>query len=367
MNDQHSQKDQLKLLLVGPLPPPTGGTRVLFQNLLASIAHRPGIGVTVVETRPVRSQKIKAVFDLMGQMARIFRAVGKADAISLHTTISSLPIRGMLIRMVAALYKKPFLVHTFGGTLYRQRYGKIRAGLIRKTLLSASIYLAESKAQVEHAREDGAKRVEWFPNMRPLPAIDEKNIAVDRPCRRFIFLSHVKQTKGIPELIAAGERFGDDVTVDVYGPFRDGMTEATFSSCRRVRYQGVVAPEKVLEVLGSYDALVLPTYYEGEGYPGVIIEAYMVGVPVICTRWRRLPEIVDNRSGLLIEPQNTEALYLAMKKLTDDSVLFKQLRLGAFNKRNEFDIEAWTDRFLGFCREAVEENQKRINTTARRD
>ena len=71
------------------------------------------------------------------------------------------------------------------------------------------------------------------------------------------------------------------------------MTDALFDGCRRVGYCDVVEPDNVLDVLWQYDALLLPTYQPGEGYPGVIIEACAVGLPVICTLWHRLPELVD--------------------------------------------------------------------------
>jgi len=69
-----------------------------------------------------------------------------------------------------------------------------------------------------------------------------------------------------------------------------------------------------LETIQKYDVLILPTFYQGEGYPGVIIEAYSLGLPVITTNWKAIPEIVENRkTGLLIEPRSTAALVDAMK------------------------------------------------------
>ena len=46
------------------------------------------------------------------------------------------------------------------------------------------------------------------------------------------------------------------------------------SGINNVIYKGAVQPQDIYNVLSASDVLVLPTYYPGEGYPGIIIEAY---------------------------------------------------------------------------------------------
>ncbi len=346
--------DRLRILMIGPLPPPTGGARVLFKNLIDCLATRNDVGLTVVDTPPVRRHKFRSLLQVTAQVARILCASRKADVIALHTTTSALHVRGPFIRLVARICRIPFLIHTFGGELYRRDYGPVRSAAIGSTLRAAACYLAESREQVEHAQADGVQQVQWFPNTRRLPRLDRAVSGARPRCRRFVFISHVKETKGIREIIEAGERLGADVVVDVYGPFREGMTESIFDTCRRVRYRGELAPDQVTDTLRRYDALLLPTYHPGEGYPGIVIEAYMVGLPVITTRWRRLPEIVDERSGILIEPRDARALHDAMQQMVNDPRLFEQLREGALERRRDFDTDVWVERFVALCRKAVE-------------
>jgi len=52
------------------------------------------------------------------------------------------------------------------------------------------------------------------------------------------------------------------------------------------------------------------------------IEGYAAGVPVICTRWRAPPELTDESSGILIEPQDADGLRHAMKWLAHEGELF---------------------------------------------
>ena len=116
-----------------------------------------------------------------------------------------------------------------------------------------------------------------------------------------------------------------------------------------VGYKGILTHEQVSAKLISYDALILPTFYEGEGYPGVILEAYSHGLPVIATRWRSIPEIVDEESGLLISVRSPEALAQAMNKLHKDVSLYNQIQRGALSKRLQFSDRFWAERFVEWC------------------
>ena len=71
---------------------------------------------------------------------------------------------------------------------------------------------------------------------------------------------------------------------------------------------------------------MLPTFYEGEGYPGAIIEAFSLGLPVISTHWKAIPEIVkDQQTGILIEPNTVEAFVKAIQ-------FFNVVNYSAFSK-----------------------------------
>jgi glycosyltransferase involved in cell wall biosynthesis len=102
-------------------------------------------------------------------------------------------------------------------------------------------------------------------------------------------------------------------------------------------------------VLAEHDALVFPSTYEGEGLPGIVVEALQAGLPVIATRWRALPELVSNeQSGLLVPPRSPIALAAAMARLTLDDALFAELRVGAAERGRELDASNWQRRLEGW-------------------
>ena len=93
-----------------------------------------------------------------------------------------------------------------------------------------------------------------------------------------------------------------NIIVDIFGPLDGQYTAEEIKSKGKgvVRYKGTLTPAQVYQELFNYHALILPTFYEGEGYPGVILEAYNCGMPVIATNWLSIPEIVDRNTGILI-------------------------------------------------------------------
>ena len=176
-----------------------------------------------------------------------------------------------------------------------------------------------------------------------------------RPCGRFVFLGLVKEEKGIEVILTSVSECAKGVSVDLFGPLEGAYTADDINrrGCGIVRYRGVLTPAQVYTELFGYDALVLPTFYEGEGYPGVIIEAYSHGIPVISTRWRSIPEIVAGDTGILISTHSPGELAAAMNKMHGDPELYYRMKAAVRRKRLEFSDEFWTAQFLKWCNEII--------------
>jgi glycosyltransferase involved in cell wall biosynthesis len=213
------------------------------------------------------------------------------------------------------------------------------------------MYLAETRHLVKVAHErDGMTHCRWFPTARPMHTSAQPGLG-GTTCRRFVFVSHVREYKGVRELVDAAERLDASTTVDVYGPLFDDLPTGLFERRQRVFYKGVLRQRDVIPTMQQYDAFVLPTKAPTEGYPGSILEAYAAGLPVITTTCGGIPEIVDETSGILVEPGNVEALYQAMNRLVVDSELYVRLRNGARDKGGQFGAEHWAQKFVAYCRE----------------
>lgn len=224
--------------------------------------------------------------------------------------------------------------------------------MFRHTVLRANVLLFETKASVRNLQELTPRTVQWYANSRPFTEPVYHNQDAVRG-GRFLYVGHVKATKGVCEIIEAGEMIDGKAVIDVYGPLLEGMSEADFHG-KKTRYLGMLPSAEVVPTMRQYDVLLLPTYHEGEGYPGVILEAYGAGLAVIATRWGAIPEIVDDGAGILIEPRNAAQLAQAMQLLIESPQRLAALRQGALEMAQRFSSQKWTDRFVQLNRTLME-------------
>jgi glycosyltransferase involved in cell wall biosynthesis len=81
------------------------------------------------------------------------------------------------------------------------------------------------------------------------------------------------------------------------------------------------------------EVLCLPTFFEAEALPLVVIEAMSIGLPVVATRWRGIPSLIDDsRTGYLVEVRDPEALAERLARLAADPALRAQLGTAAREK-----------------------------------
>ncbi len=114
-----------------------------------------------------------------------------------------------------------------------------------------------------------------------------------------------------------------------------------------------VSDEALARLYGEAEVAIVPSLYEGFSLPA--IEAMSCGVAVVATTGGALPEVVgiSGETGLLVEPNDPEALVGAIRQLLDDEAL--RLRLGANGRRRVMERFTWqvTARGTAACYDAV--------------
>jgi glycosyltransferase involved in cell wall biosynthesis len=88
----------------------------------------------------------------------------------------------------------------------------------------------------------------------------------------------------------------------------------------RVTFAGMLSQTELAAQMARARVLVLPSASEGLGR--VLVEALLCGTPVIGTRVGGIPDVVrDNENGLLIPPNDADALADALARLYADDAL----------------------------------------------
>ena len=326
-----------------------GGTTVSFKHLLDELAVTDDINYTVLSVGGIRGCGWKSLPRFIGLLKSIAMMAPKHDIVSLQVSVTAVPYIGILVLAICRLLNRPLIYRMFGGMDHNGLAG-FKKTLARWFARNVDMYLTQTKLLLQAAVDEGFTNVKWFPTSRPLSL---NSTVTEKPCRRFVFIGQLRPEKGLQELAEAAEKLPQGLEIHVWGPWT-GLPLNFFDQFKRIKRMGVLKPSDVATTLLEYDALVLPSYLNAEGYAGVIFEAYAAGLPVIATRWLALPEIVlHEKTGLLVTPRDTESLLRAMVRMSQDDGLYHDLRVQGLEFVQNFSSKKQAQMFDDYCRLAL--------------
>lgn len=100
-----------------------------------------------------------------------------------------------------------------------------------------------------------------------------------------------------------------------------------------VIFLGHVFDADLVALYNLADVFVYPSLYEGFGLPA--LESMACGTPVVSSNSSSLPEVVGD-AGLLVPPEDVEALACAIEKVISDSELADDLRAKGLSRARQF-------------------------------
>lgn len=190
---------------------------------------------------------------------------------------------------------------------------------LSKLLKKVDCIYVETKSMKSKLDSVGFNNVFVMPNFKNVRILEEKELtAIHDNVFKLCTFSRVMKEKGIEEAVEAvrciNEKYGKTLcSLDLYGQVDNGQTE-WFENLKKtfpeyIQYDGCIAFDQSVETLAKYDMLLFPTYYEGEGFAGTLIDAFAAGIPIIASDWHYNAEIVDeNINGFVVPAQNEDAL-----------------------------------------------------------
>lgn len=127
------------------------------------------------------------------------------------------------------------------------------------------------------------------------------------------------------------------VKIDFYGQKTDTYFDEYLNDIEIYQYKGVLQPNEVIPILKKYDALTFPSHYEGEGRPGILVEALSASLPIIASDWKYNNEFVTNDdNGFLCNPFNANEYIKAIKVLLLNKTLRKSMAEQSYIRSEEF-------------------------------
>lgn len=197
---------------------------------------------------------------------------------------------------------------------------------LRKCLKHLDAIYVETSTMKRAMDEQGFENVLVMPNFKDLKIL-EKPVVRNHFPRSLCTFSRVMKEKGIEDAVKAVSIVNRDagktvVTLDIYGQIEASQNE-WFEQLKQsfpeyISYRGIIPYDKSVSILQDYDILLFPTYYEGEGFAGTLLDAMAAGIPVIASDWKYNKDIVNEHTGVLVEPRNIEQLASAIESTIFD-------------------------------------------------
>ncbi len=163
---------------------------------------------------------------------------------------------------------------------------------------------------------------------------------------KLVFVSQIATAKGVFVILDALKRLEIEhpeiqIKMDFYGPIDDIIKiefESRINEMGNVDYCGYLNlmndSDSCYNMLASYDLLLLPTYWKGEGIAGAFIDAFISGLPVLTTSWNVNEEIIkDNFNGWIIPTQNVDELVNKIHVISKDINKLNEMKNNAFDSR----------------------------------
>lgn len=281
-----------------------------------------------VKTKIVTKEIVKELgkkevscIDTHGGVKALMSAFCQAlTALKYHKNIIIMPaenglrIFAPLLVLLNLLFNRKLHYVVIGGWL--PEFLKKRKKLTKALMSFDGIYV-ETNTMRKALEAQGFNNVYVMPNFKDLKILKESELVYHHtePYRLCTF-SRVMKEKGIEDAVnsvkTVNEQAGRTVyTLDIYGQVDSAQTEwfnelkSTFPLY--IKYGELVPFDKSVEVLKNYFALLFPTYYEGEGFAGTLLDAMAAGVPVIASDWRYNPEIVNEKTGYVYPVHDNHA------------------------------------------------------------
>ena len=323
-----------------------GGTAVNFAEMVRQLRRRD-FDISLVDiTRPrvnlgrwrIWRNNIAAFVRVTGQVLRRIRG---CQVVFLNISAGTAESLGACIWILCRVFRRSMVLRVFGGDFATRydKYGRLVRWWANQTYMRSALIFVQTQELLRRFKD--RRNFRWFANTRD---VERSQIQEIRTISRFLFVSQLRMEKGLRETLEACRHLPEHCRLNVYGPVMPDTDLSLFDGHPTAKYRGVLTPEEVPEVLAQHDVLLLPTYWESEGYPGIVLEALQCGKPVISTWWGSIPEVVeDGKSGFLVEPRSSVAIRNAIEQLMNDTELYQRLCRGAGARGEFFRSGAWYD------------------------
>ncbi len=178
---------------------------------------------------------------------------------------------------------------------------------------------------------------------------------------KLLYVGNLIESKGVLDLLEAFQSLKNTypkLSLTFIG--KGYLTDYIMLISKQVKDISLLGPieNSILpDYISDFDILILPSHYEGLGM--VLIEALSLGKPVIGANTGGIPEIVNEKTGLLFNPGNITDLTDCIEKIVTGEVVYNPNEL-VESVHEKFDIVKNSQELINQYRKAIGNNHENI-------
>jgi glycosyltransferase involved in cell wall biosynthesis len=308
--------------------------RAMNVRVLARAAERnAGADPRFVLAQPVRPRVLDGVAFYASLPFRMVRELRRSrpDAVVTQSpyeaaaVLAARRVVGSRAKLIVELHGDWRTATRLYGSRLRRVLEPVTEPVARTTLRRADGLRTISGYTTELVRPLGRDPAAVFPAYVDLGAFLEQPVAPLPARPAVLFVGVLERYKGVDVLAEAWPKVEarlPEATLRIVGEGPERLTTG------RVQWDRRLAPHEVARALDCASLLVLPS--RSEGLPRIVIEAFCRGRAVVAACSGGIPDIVeDGVSGLIVPPENPDALAEAVIRCLEDRILLHRLGSGA--------------------------------------
>jgi glycosyltransferase involved in cell wall biosynthesis len=187
--------------------------------------------------------------------------------------------------------------------------------LANRVFRRADVLVVHAKSEAQEARRRIGGRGRVVEAFLPVHELGREAPSREEARRRLgisgnvaLFFGHIRPFKGLDIALDAWRTLKTNVTLVVAG---EPWWKSEYPAQANVRFDLRFIPDaEIANYFAAADVVLAP--YRSEAQSGVALTAFHFGRPVIATAVGGLPEIIDGRNGILIPPEDPQALARAV-------------------------------------------------------
>lgn len=348
----------MKILLVSPLPPPSGGIAT-WTVMYKDYCEQHGIPLHIVNNalqgkRAAKTSNRHSIVDELKRMLHVLRSFRKVlrnekpDVVHLNTSCTKYGmIRDCMCVRMAKKARVPVMLHC-RCNIEDQLKGKMAVKAFQRACKMAARVLVLNHSSQQYARQYAGDKV----IIVPLFVGREKILPRDTiapEIKKVLYVGHVRREKGTPEILETARHFSD-IQFQLIGPVQEDIRQLPCPD--NVEMPGNQPLEQLQQYLREADLFLFPSHTEG--FSNALAEAMAAGLPVICTDVGANKIMIEDRGGIIVPVGNSEEIISAIQSLNGNQALRGQMSAWNLEKvRSHYLLDAVMETLLTLYKEVA--------------